>query len=222
MSADLRHVDTWLFDLDNTLYPQESGFMGQIESRMTDFVQRSTGLPRPEAYALQKRYLTEHGLTLRGMMLNHAVDPREYHAMFHDLSLDALTHDPELIAALERLPGRRVIFTNADGVHAERVMAKLRLSHLFDEVFHIESADFVPKPDPAAFERIVEAHAIDPAATVFFEDAERNLQPAKAIGMTTVLVGSHAAQSTAGFVDHRTRHLAAFLNAARVKEPDTE
>ena len=215
---DLRHVETWLFDLDNTLYPAESGFMGEIETRMTAFVERVTGLPRDEAYALQKSYLREHGLTLIGMMLNHGVDPRDFHAIFHDMALDALAHDPGLVAAIERLPGRRLIFTNADDRHAERVLERLGLSHLFDDVFHIALTDYNPKPSRRAFEAMDAAHRIDPRVTAFFEDSERNLQPAAELGMTTVLVGPHAAQSTAPFVHHRTATLAAFLAEAQLKD----
>lgn len=218
MRVDLRHIDTWLFDLDNTLYPAESGFMGEIVVRMTDFVEKVTGLPREDAFKLQKTYLAEHGLTLKGMMLNHGVDPAEFHAIFHDMSLAALAHDAPLLAALERLPGRRLIFTNADEVHAERVLAHLGLAHLFDDVFHIGSAGYEPKPSPEAFTRIAAAHGIDPTVTAFFEDAERNLAPAADLGMTTVLVGAHAAASTATFVHHRTETLAPFLARAQLKE----
>ena len=218
MSADLRHIDTWLFDLDNTLYPAESGFMAEMVVRMTDYVEKVTGLPRDEAFRLQKAYLAEHGLTLKGMMLNHGVDPAEFHAIFHDLSLEALAHEPQLLAALERLPGRRLIFTNADDVHAERVLERLGLSHLFDDVFHIGSANYEPKPSPEAFALMSAAHSIDPAVTAFFEDAERNLAPAAELGMTTVLVGAHAAGSTAQFVHHRTETLAPFLAGAQIRE----
>jgi putative hydrolase of the HAD superfamily len=218
MSADLRHIDTWLFDLDNTLYPAESGFMAEMVVRMTDYVEKVTGLPREEAFRLQKAYLAEHGLTLKGMMLNHGVDPAEFHAIFHDLSLEALAHEPQLLAALERLPGRRLIFTNADDVHAERVLERLGLSHLFDDVFHIGSANYEPKPSPEAFALMSAAHSINPAVTAFFEDAERNLAPAAELGMTTVLVGAHAAGSTAQFVHHRTETLAPFLASAQLRE----
>lgn len=215
---DLQHVDTWLFDLDNTLYPAETGFMGQVEARMTEFVIRVTGLPRDEAYALQKKYLAEHGLTLGGLIANHGVDPADFHAMFHDLSLDALAHDPILVEGLARLPGRRLIFTNADAVHAERVLDHLGLAHLFDDVFHIHSFGFAPKPSAEGFERMAAEHGVKPAATAFFEDSERNLAPAAALGMTTVLVGAHAPASTAPFVHHKTEKLAPFLSSARLKE----
>ncbi|TAL34315.1 MAG: pyrimidine 5'-nucleotidase [Phenylobacterium sp.] len=217
MAADLSHVDTWLFDLDNTLYPAESGFMAEIVDRMTDFVERVTGLPREEAFRLQKVYLAEHGLTLKGMMLNHGVDPKEFHAIFHDMSLDALAHDADLLSALERLPGRRLIFTNADDIHAERVLKHLGLGHLFDDVFHIGTADYEPKPSLKAFERMGALHGIEPATTCFFEDSERNLAPAHDLGMTTVLVGPWAPQSTAAFVHHRTAKLAPFLMDAQLK-----
>lgn len=218
MSADLTHVETWLFDLDNTLYPTTSGFMGEIERRMTDYVQRLTGLPRDEAYKLQKTYLAKYGLTLSGLIQHHGVDPAEYHAMFDDLPLESLAESPELIAAIERLPGRRLIFTNANDVHAERVLARLGLAHLFDDVFHIALAAYAPKPSRAAFEAIDAAHGIDPAVTAFFEDSERNLEPAAELGMTTVLVGPNAPASTAPFVRYKTNNLASFLNGAQLRE----
>jgi putative hydrolase of the HAD superfamily len=218
VSADLRHIDTWLFDLDNTLYPLDAGLGVDISDRITGFVERLTGLPREEARALQKRYLDEHGLTLKGLMLHHGVDPDEYHQLFADLSLETLARDPTLIAAIRRLPGRRLIFTNADAGHARRVMDHLDLSGLFSEVFHIESAGFIPKPDPEAFQRLLAAHAVSPATTAFFEDRALNLEPAAALGMTTVLVGPDAETATYPFVDHRAPRLAPFLAAAQVKE----
>ncbi|HEY2709094.1 MAG TPA: pyrimidine 5'-nucleotidase [Caulobacteraceae bacterium] len=217
-AADLSRVDTWLFDLDNTLYPLDSGLGVAISERITDYVEQLTGLPRDDARALQKRYLDQHGLTLKGLMLNHGVDPDEYHAMFADISLEAVAKDPALIAGLERLPGRRLIFTNADAGHAQRMMAHLGIETLFSEVFHIESADFAPKPDPLAFERLIAAHAVTPRSCAFFEDRALNLEPAKALGMTTVLVGPEAETNTDPFVDYRARHIATFLAAVRVKE----
>jgi putative hydrolase of the HAD superfamily len=216
--ADLRHIEVWLFDLDNTLYPIESGMADQVERRITDFVQTLTGLPRDQSRALQKKYLAEHGLTLAGLIEHHGVDPAEYHAMFHDLPLELIARDEGLNRAIARLPGRRIIFTNADEVHARRVVEHLGVTSLFEAIFHIASADFVPKPAKETFERLLEEYAIDPRVACFFEDSEKNLAPAAALGMTTVLVGAHAAQSQATFVRYRTANLAAFLASARVKE----
>ncbi|HEY2661877.1 MAG TPA: pyrimidine 5'-nucleotidase [Caulobacteraceae bacterium] len=215
---DLSHIGVWLFDLDNTLYPAETEFMGLIEARMTDFMQRETGLPRDEARALQKRYLHEHGTTLAGLIANHGIDPEVFLDEVHDVSMDRLEPDPALREALARLPGRRLIFTNGDARHADRVLEHLGIADQFEAVFHIASADYVPKPNPGTFARMIRQHAIDPHETAFFEDSERNLAPAATLGMTTVLVGAHATASAADFVHHRTHKLAPFLSAARVKE----
>jgi putative hydrolase of the HAD superfamily len=218
MTPDLRHIDVWLFDLDNTLYRPEAAFMGLIEKRMTDFVARETGLARDDAYALQKRYLHEHGTTLAGLMAHHGIDPEAYLDEVHDVSLDSLTPDVALNAAIAGLPGRRLVFTNGDARHAARVLDKLGLAAAFEAIFHIASADYIPKPHPVVFDKLVRDHAIAPAHAAFFEDSQKNLAPAAALGMTTVLVGPHAEASTAPFVHYRTRHLAPFLSAARVKE----
>ena len=217
-TPDLRHIDVWLFDLDNTLYPVESSFMGLIEKKMTAYVAREIGLSHDDAFALQKRYLREHGTTLAGLMANHGIDPEAYLDEVHDVSLDSLTPDPPLRDALARLPGRRLVFTNGDAPHATRVLDKLNLADRFEAVFHIASADYLPKPNPKTFDKIIADHALDPRSTAFFEDSEKNLAPAAALGMTTVLVGPHAAASAAPFVHHRTDKLAPFLNEARVKE----
>jgi putative hydrolase of the HAD superfamily len=151
-------------------------------------------------------------------MLHHDVDPDVYHARFHDMPLDGLIPDHTLHSALARLPGRRLIFTNADDIHTARVLDHLGIADLFEDVFHIGSAAFEAKPSPVAFERIIQAHAIEPGETAFFEDTERNLAPAAALGMTTVLVGPQSLLSDAPFVHYRAEHLAPFLNRALVKE----
>lgn len=215
---DLRHVDTWLFDLDNTLYPAEAEFMTLIEGRMTHFVARETGLPRDEAFALQKRYLSEHGTTLAGLMANHGVDPEAFLDEVHDVSMASLVPDAQLREAIAVLPGRRLVFTNGDRRHAERVLAKLELDDLFEATFHIALADYIPKPHPQTFARMMAFHDVAPAGTAFFEDSARNLKPAHDLGMTTVLVGPQALASDHPFVQFRTPHLADFLKSALLQE----
>jgi len=218
MSADLTGVDTWLFDLDNTLYPPEAELMGLIADRMTHFVARETGLPRDQAFALQKKYLHEHGTTLAGLMANHGVNPETFLDEVHDVSMAGLLPGPDLRDAIAALPGRRLVFTNGDKRHADRVLAKLKLDDLFEAIFHIALADYVPKPHPQTFARMIQAHDVDPTRSAFFEDSPRNLKPAFDLGMTTVLVGPEALQSDDAFVHHRTDNLAAFLKAARTQE----
>lgn len=217
MSADLSHVDTWLFDLDNTLYPLESEFMGLIEARMTDFVARMTGLPRDEARALQKRYFIEHGTTLSGLMINHGMEPKAFLDEVHDVSMDRLVPDAALRQAIARLPGRRLIFTNGSLGHAERVLRHLNLHDLFDDLFAIETADYLPKPALATFDKITKLHAVRPPQAAFFEDSEKNLVPAARLGMSTILVGPHAKDSTSEHVHFRTNDLAGFLSSARLQ-----
>ena len=218
MAADLSHVDVWIFDLDNTLYPAGTEFITLMEARMTDFVARETGLPRDQARALQKRYLHEHGTTLAGLMANHGVEPEPFLTEVHDVSLDSLSPDEALQAELARLPGRRLIFTNGDARHARRVLDHLGLVGLFEDVFHIAAADYIPKPRPETFRRMVDLHRVEPRTAAFFEDSERNLKPAAEIGMTTILVGPDAEASRADYVHHRAPALAPFLHAARLKE----
>jgi len=215
--TDLAHIDTWLFDLDNTLYPVETEFMTLIEGRMTDFMEKVTGLPRDEARAIQKKYYHAHGTTLAGLMMNHDIDPEDFLTEVHDVSLDRLTPDAALAAALDRLPGRRLVFTNGSAAHAERVLERLQIAHAFEDVFHISAADYIPKPAPETFEKMMARHGVAAEGSAFFEDSEKNLAPAATLGMTTILVGPHAAASTADFVHHRTNDLAAFLTGARVK-----
>ena len=216
--TDLVHIDTWLFDLDNTLYPVETEFMTLIEGRMTDFMEKVTGLPRDEARAIQKKYYHAHGTTLAGLIAHHDIDPEDFLTEVHDVSLDRLTPDVKMAEALMRLPGRRLVFTNGSAAHAERVLERLQIAHAFEDIFHISAADYIPKPSPLTFEKMMARHGISAAGSAFFEDSQVNLAPAAELGMTTVLVGPHAAASTADFVHHRTNNLVAFLAGARVQE----
>ena len=216
--ADLRRIDTWIFDLDNTLYPLGTEFVVLIEGRMTDYVQKATGLPQAEARALQKKYLHEHGTTLAGLMALHGVAPHDFLREVHDVSLDSLTPDAALRQALSRLPGRRLVFTNGSAWHADRVLKRLGLDDLFEAVFHLEAADMIPKPAPATYDALIAAHGVQAQSAAFFEDSAHNLAPAARLGMTTVLVGPHAEAETAAFVHYRTAILAPFLAAAQVKE----
>lgn len=216
--TDLVHIDTWLFDLDNTLYPVETEFMTLIEGRMTDFMEKVTGLPRDEARAIQKKYYHAHGTTLAGLIAHHDIDPEDFLTEVHDVSLDRLTPDVKLAEALMRLPGRRLVFTNGSAAHAERVLERLQIAHAFEDIFHISAADYIPKPSPLTFEKMMARHGVSAAGSAFFEDSQVNLAPAAELGMTTILVGPHAAASTADFVHHRTNNLVAFLAGARVQE----
>ena len=222
LSADLTHVRSWIFDLDNTLYPPESQFMRLVEKRINDYVVRTSGLPAPDALVVQKGYLREYGTSLAGLMAHYEIDPHEFLAEVHDVPLDVLQPDAGLRAGLERLKGPRLIFTNGSAGHAKRVLEQLALTDLFDGVFALEDADLIPKPDPRTFARMTERFGVDASSAAFFEDTARNLRPAKAIGMTTVLVGIDAIASpdaaAADYIDFRAAALGPFLATAHLSE----
>lgn len=216
INADLRHVRSWVFDLDNTLYPPESLFLKQVEQRINQYVVRTSGLESAEALSVQRGYLHDYGTSLAGLMLHYEIDPHDFLAEVHDVPLDVLTPDPGLHAALERLSGPRLIFTNGSIGHARRVMERLELTPFFDGVFALEDADLIPKPDPRTFARMTERFGVDPTTAAFFEDTPRNLAPAKAIGMTTVLIGDRAPADDADYIDFRAASLGPFLATANL------
>jgi putative hydrolase of the HAD superfamily len=207
----LKQLDYWLFDLDHTLYPYEAEIMHLVSERMTVFVQDFLSLDYAEARNLQKAYLADHGTTLRGLMINHGVDPRAFMDFVHDVPLGDLEPDHELNALIMALPGQKLVFTNADHKHSQRILDHLMLSEIVDHVFHLEHADLIPKPDIRTFELMISKHTVEPGRAIFFEDTARNLKPAKSLGMTTVLVGPHAVDDQSDFVDFRSPSLKAFL-----------
>lgn len=187
-TASLLHTDTWVFDLDNTLYSGVHGLFAQIDARMKAYLARFLDIAEDEAYRVQKSYFREYGTTLRGMMLNHAMDPVPYLDFVHDIDVSAIPAAPELNAQLARLTGRKVIFTNADLAHVERVLNRLGITDHFDGVFDIMGADFIPKPEPEVYDTLIKRFAIEPKRAVMVEDIARNLEPAARLGMTTVWV----------------------------------
>ena len=214
VGADLRHVRNWLFDLDDTLYPPERQILKRVSARIGEFMVRATGLPLDEARALQKRYLLDHGAALGGLMKDYTIDPEVFLAEVHDVPLDDLEADEGLRVGLERLKGPRYVFTNGSTRHGERVLEQLGISDLFDGLFAVEHARLVPKPHPDTFALMLDGFGLDPATAAFFEDTVRNLEHAKELGMTTILVGPHAFDDEAPFVDHRAAALGPFLATA--------
>jgi len=214
LGADLRHVRSWIFDLDDTLYPPERQILKRVSERIGQFMVRTTGLPLEEARALQKRYLMDHGAALGGLMKDYTIDPEVFLAEVHDVPLDDLAPDEGLRTGLERLKGPRYVFTNDSTRHGERVLEQLGISDLFDGLFAVEHARLVPKPHPDTFARMLEMFRVDAASAAFFEDTARNLEHAKELGMTTILVGPQAFEAEAPFVDHRAAALGPFLATA--------
>jgi putative hydrolase of the HAD superfamily len=215
MNPDLAHIESWIFDLDNSLYPASSNLFELIDIRMGEYIQRLLGVDAVEARRVQKGYFHAHGTTLAGLMAAHGVSPSEFLDFVHDIDLARLAADPILVGALDRLPGRKFVFTNASEDYARRVLDRLGLANAFDGMHDIHAMAYVPKPDPSGYAAICDRHGIDPARALFADDMARNLAPAKALGMTTLWVdnGSEQADAVAeaAFIDHRTADIAAWL-----------
>lgn len=219
---DFSHVETWLFDLDNTLYPSSCDLFAQIDVRMTAYVARLLGIDAAEARALQKRYYVDYGTTLSGLIARHGVDARDYLDYVHDIDLTVVPENPTLDRLLAQLPGRKLVFTNGSFAHAENVVARIGIAHHFDDIFDIEAAEFIPKPAPESFQRLLHRTGLAPGRAAMFDDLARNLKEAHTLGMTTVWIRSAkswappgAGDEDLGHVHHETDDLTAFLATVR-------
>ncbi len=188
MAFDPTHVDCWIFDLDNTLYPPTTRLFDQIDVRMGEYIQNLLGCDSFEARRVQKLYFHDHGTTLSGLMHYHTIDPHDFLNFVHDIEMAPLAAAPRLSDRLRALPGRKLVFTNGDAAYADRVLANLGLSESFDGMWDIHAMQYRPKPEASAYTGLVEAFAIRPETAVFIEDMARNLGPAKALGMQTVWI----------------------------------
>src|SRR5262245_28575415 len=230
LAAQLRHgtrtferTEVWVFDLDNTLYPADCRLFAQVDQKMGEFIARYLGVPFDYARHLQKSYYRQFGTTLTGLMRVHKMDPKPFLDYVHDLDLSGLAAHPRLAAAIQGLPGRKLIFTNGSRAHAERVAGKLGLLPLFEDIFDIVAADYVPKPTAACYDAFVKAHGVHAGMAAMFEDMPHNLEAPHVLGMTTVLVRSdsnddHPVHKTMRswvapppHVHHMTYDLAGFL-----------
>lgn len=205
------HVETWVFDLDNTLYPPEVRLFDQIEARMNAWVMESLGVDLPRATRLRRQYWELHGTTLAGLMAEHGTEPDPYLAAVHDIDLSAVAPSPDLAAAVSALPGRKIVFTNGSRAHARNVTAALGLGGVFDAMYGFEDAGYAPKPREEAFTRVFAADGLTPARSAMFEDDPRNLAVPHGLGMRTVLVGPLSLGTRPAHVDHLTDDLVGFL-----------
>ncbi|MEM9427543.1 MAG: pyrimidine 5'-nucleotidase [Pseudomonadota bacterium] len=207
--ASFTHVTTWVFDLDNTLYPPKVRLFDQIEVRMTAWVMEALSVDHAEADRLRKHYWATYGTTLAGLMREHDVDPAPYLTDVHDISFDALEPDAQLARAIKALPGRAIVYTNGSEPYARRVIDARGLGGLFEAVYGIEHAAFRPKPERAAFDTIATLDGFAPGTAAMFEDDARNLAAPHEMGMATVHVAP--APQPADHIHHHTDDLADFL-----------
>jgi putative hydrolase of the HAD superfamily len=211
-------VETWIFDLDNTLYPASCRLFDQVQRRMSEFIGDRLSLSPEAAAELRRTYFREHGTTLRGLMTVDNIDPHEFLAFVHDIDLACVPPDPALAAALRQLEGRKIVHTNGSVRHAERLLDHLGLSDSFSGIIDVVAADFDPKPALAGYRLLLTRHAVAAPTALMIEDIARNLAPAAQLGMTTAWVRNGndwaAAEADSDYIHHIVDDLAGFLAAA--------
>lgn len=197
------HVDTWVFDLDNTLYPPDSDLWPKIDARITLFLAELFGLDGQSSRELQKYYYHRYGTTLKGLMEEHQISAAEFLDFVHDIDRSSLKPNHSLATAIAALPGRRLILTNGSREHAMNTAKALGIDHMFEDVFDIVAANLVPKPEAIAYDMFFDKHGVDPKRAAMFEDIPKNLIVPHARGMVTTLVVPKS-----GMADHRNEPLA--------------
>ena len=219
---DFAEIDTWVFDLDNTLYPHHLNLWHQVDARIRDFIVSYLEVAQDDAFRIQKDYYRRYGTTMRGLMAEHGLEPDAFLDYVHQIDHSPLEPNPALGAALERLPGRKLILTNGTRKHADAVVGRLAINEHFEDVFDIVAADLEPKPLAQTYDRFLARHRVDPRKAAMFEDLARNLVVPDALGMVTVLVvpqktrevfreGWELEGREAPHVHHVTDDLVAFL-----------
>ena len=210
-------INTWIFDLDNTLYSADSGIFQQVHKLMGEFIAKNLNMELSEAKKLQSKYYKQHGTTLRGMMDNHGVDPDYFLEEVHRLDYSIVGPNEKLNNELKSLKGRKIIYTNANKQHVVDVLQKINLSNFFDEVFDIKMANYIPKPEIKPYQQIIDLFNIDSKSSAMFDDIAKNLVPAKKVGFTPVWVDagyenfSDDIKASKEHLDYQTRDLSLFL-----------
>jgi putative hydrolase of the HAD superfamily len=214
----LHEIETWVFDLDNTLYPARCNLFAEAEARMARFIMDELGTDHDEAHAMRRRFFLAHGTTLRGLMLEHGIEPKRFLDYVHEIDLSPVPPDPELVAAIAALPGRKFVFTNGTADYAGRVLGRIGLAGQFEAIHDIIECAYLPKPDPSGYRLLLQRHGIEPRRAIMVEDMARNLPPAAQLGMTTAWVRSGAegaaAQCAPEHIHHTIEDLAPWLRQA--------
>ena len=211
-------IDTWVFDLDNTLYSADSGIFQQVHKLMGKFIVEHLNVNINEAKNIQRKYYKKHGTTLRGLMDHHGIDPDSFLEEVHKLDYSIVSPNLKLAKNLENLNGKKFIFTNANKKHADIILNKLQITDLFEGIFDIKMANYIPKPEIESYEKLIETYSINPNKTIMFDDIAKNLVPASKKGFTTVWIDvghenfSDDVASSKKYLDHQTKDLSNWLS----------
>jgi putative hydrolase of the HAD superfamily len=213
--TSLKSIKYWIFDLDNTLYSGKTKVFEQVDKKMSKYISDKLNISIGEARKIQKNYFHEYNTTLNGMIKNHKINANEFLDFVHDINIDFLKKDKKLADELEKLEGKKIIFTNGSRKHALNVTSRIGINQYFDGIFDIVDSDFIPKPSMEPYKKLVEKHKIDPKLSVLVEDIARNLKPAYEMGMKTVWIENDEPWSKefsdSNFVNYKTNNLSEFL-----------
>lgn len=220
--TSLMDKEVWIFDLDNTLYPADADLFPQIDVLMGSFISDLLDVDLDEAKKIQKGFFVSHGTTLKGLMEEYGVDPQHFMKFVHDIDLSPINEDPELEHFLEIIPGQKLVFTNGSIAHATRVLKKLGIEKQFDGIFDISHSNYIPKPDPEAYDSFINYFSIDPKSAVMVEDMARNLEPAHDRGMSTIWLKTGSGWGKLGhskdFIHHEIDNLNRWLKSVTERE----
>ena len=206
---DLSEIDCWIFDLDNTLYPASVDLFGQIKIKMSNYIMKLLDVDEATAEKIRAEYWKKYGTSLAGLMQNYKIDPNDFLKVVHDIDFSMLPKDLDLLDALNNLPGRKLVYTNGTVPYAREVLKYRGVLSVFDEIYGIEDAAYIPKPFPEAFEIIFSKAKIVPNRSAMFEDEERNLEVPFKLGLKTILVSD--VQSNVEHVSYSIKRLTDFL-----------
>ena len=215
-------IKYWIFDLDNTLYSGKTKVFEQVDKKMSKYISEKLNVSIVEAKKIQKNYFYEYNTTLNGMIKNHKIDANEFLEFVHDIDINFLKKDIKLYKEIEKLDGKKIIFTNGSKKHAINVTTKIGINQLFDDIFDIVDCDFIPKPSIEPYKKLIEKHKIDPKLSVFVEDIARNLKPAYEMGMKTIWIENDEPWakkfSDSDFVNYKTNDLSEFLRKINLEK----
>ena len=188
-----QEVETWIFDLDNTLYPVTKRLLALIDQQMGGFVANYLQISREEAHKVQKSYFKKYGLTLRGLMLNDGLDPAKYFEEMTPMDLNEVSPNPILVDTITKLRGRKIIYTNASARHAKLVLQRIGFNpNDFEAIFYIQAANYIPKPAMESYQLLCKQYSIEPKKAAMVDDIVQNLLPASKMGMLTIWKKSSA------------------------------
>mgnify|MGYP002628914666 FL=1 len=212
---ELKNIRHWIFDLDNTLYPNTTNLFDKIDTLMCKFIEDNLNVTPQESLKIKDTYFHEHGTTLNGLMQNHKIDAEKFLDFVHDIDYSLLNEDIALGEQIQKLPGEKIIFTNGTRKHAKKVTQQLGIENNFSKIFDIVDANFIPKPKIEPYHALIATHSIDAQNSIFIEDIAKNLLPAHELGMKTAWVESDDSYCKQGYdgkhVHYTIKNLTDFL-----------